>query len=46
MSQSAFAQGIGSPGVPNPNYGKLMKGTKLVDKRKWLVDPIAPVHQP
>lgn len=43
MSRSAFAQGIGSPGVPNPNYGKLLKGTKLVDKRKWLVDPIAPV---
>jgi len=43
MSQSAFAQGIGSPGVPNPNYGKFLKGTKLVDKRKWLVDPIAPV---
>jgi hypothetical protein len=43
MSRCAFAQGIGSPGVPNPNYGKLLKATKLVDKRKWLVDPIAPV---
>ena len=43
MSHSAFAQGVGSPGVPNPNYGKLLTGTKLVDTRKWLVDPIAPV---
>jgi hypothetical protein len=43
MSRSTFAQGIGFPGVPNPDYGKLLKGTKLVDKRKWLVDPIAPV---
>jgi hypothetical protein len=43
MSRSAFAQGIGSPGVPNPNYGKSLKGTKPVDKHKWLVDPIAPV---
>ena len=43
MSRSVFAQGIGFPGEPNPNYGKLLKGTKLVDQRKWLVDPIAPV---
>jgi len=43
MSASASAQGVGSPGVPNPNYGKLLKGTNFVDKRKWLVDPIAPV---
>lgn len=43
MSRSAYIQGIGSPGVPNPNYGKLLKGGKVVDNRQWLVDPVPPV---
>lgn len=52
MSRSAFAQGVGFPGIPNPNYGlpdkrRTIEGVKnpnfeKFDKRQWLVPPIAP----
>jgi len=52
MSGSVFAQGVGSPGVPNPNYWKLDVRKKInglknpnfgkFDENRWLVDPVAP----
>lgn len=42
MSRSVFKQGIGVEGVPNPKYGKRDPKTKLIDRRKWLVEPVAP----
>lgn len=51
MSRSAFAQGIGFPGIPNPRYlmidkRKYVDGFKnasygKVDKTRWSVPPIA-----
>lgn len=52
MARSVFSQGVGFPGVPNPNFGKMDVRKKIsgvknpnfgrLDKRKWMVEPIAP----
>ncbi len=33
VSRSVFAQGVGSPGVPNPNYASWIRGAKLQGSR-------------